>query len=145
MRVAGGACATNLNLGRKRAPRREHPRTSWTQQRIRFPPAGVSTHLLPLPLTPRSSGHFSLRSEVLLFSHMYCAGYYGLLAFTTIISPEAPLTAFARAQPEQYVSYQVRERGRFVTVFPRLVSLELARCCARASGAACCVCLRRVC
>lgn len=38
---------------------------------------------------------------------MYCAGYYGLLAFATIVSPEAPLTAFARAQPEQYVSYQV--------------------------------------
>ena len=48
-----------------------------------------------------SSGRFSLRSEVLLFSHMYCAGYYWLLAITTLLMPEPPLTAFARAQPEQ--------------------------------------------
>ena len=55
-----------------------------------------------------SSGAFSLRSEVLLFGHMYWAGYYALLAVATVISSsEPPLTAFARAQPEQYVSYQV--------------------------------------
>ena len=55
-----------------------------------------------------SAGAFSLRSEVLLFGHMYWAGYYALLAVATTMSPqEPPLTAFARAQPEQYVSYQV--------------------------------------
>ena len=53
-----------------------------------------------------ASGRFSLRSEALLFSHMYCAGYYLLLAVATLLMPEAPLVAFARAQPEQYVSYQ---------------------------------------
>ena len=35
------------------------------------------------------------------------AGYYIVLALATAIMPEAPLTAFARAQPEQYVAYQV--------------------------------------
>ena len=55
-----------------------------------------------------SSGEFSLRSEVLLFGHMYWAGYYGLLALATaIMYAEPPLVAFARAQPEQYVAYQV--------------------------------------
>ena len=55
-----------------------------------------------------SAGKFSLRSEVLLFGHMYWAGYYALLAVATALVPaEPPLTAFARAQPEQYVSYQV--------------------------------------
>ncbi len=55
-----------------------------------------------------SAGAFSLRSEVLLFGHMYWAGYYAILAVATTLSPaEPPLTAFARAQPEQYVSYQV--------------------------------------
>ena len=55
-----------------------------------------------------ASGAFSLRSEVLLFGHMYWAGYYALLAVVTAALPaEPPLTAFARAQPEQYVSYQV--------------------------------------
>ena len=55
-----------------------------------------------------AQGAFSLRSEVLLFGHMYWAGYYALLAVSTAALPaEPPLTAFARAQPEQYVSYQV--------------------------------------
>jgi hypothetical protein len=55
-----------------------------------------------------AQGAFSLRSEVLLFGHMYWAGYYALLALATAALPaEPPLTAFARAQPEQYVSYQV--------------------------------------
>jgi hypothetical protein len=55
-----------------------------------------------------AQGAFSLRSEVLLFGHMYWAGYYALLALSTAALPaEPPLTAFARAQPEQYVSYQV--------------------------------------
>ena len=55
-----------------------------------------------------ASGEFSLRSEVLLFGHMYWAGYYGLLALATAVTPaEPPLTAFSRAQPEQYVAYQV--------------------------------------
>lgn len=54
-----------------------------------------------------AAGQFSLRSEMLLFCHMYMAGYYFILAFFTAVMPEPPLTAFARAQPEQYVAYQV--------------------------------------
>ena len=55
-----------------------------------------------------AQGDFSLRSEVLLFGHMYWAGYYGLLASLTLIMyREPPLVAFSRAQPEQYVAYQV--------------------------------------
>ena len=44
---------------------------------------------------------------MLLFCHMYMAGYYFVLFVATAIMPEPPLTAFARAQPEQYVAYQV--------------------------------------
>jgi hypothetical protein len=55
-----------------------------------------------------SSGDFSLRSEVLLFGHLYWAGFYLLLAVATALTPsEPPLVAFARSQPEQYVAYQV--------------------------------------
>lgn len=54
-----------------------------------------------------AAGQFSLRSEMLLFCHMYMAGYYFILAVSSAVMPEPPLTAFARAQPEQYVAYQV--------------------------------------
>jgi hypothetical protein len=70
-----------------------------------------------------SAGDFSLRSEVLLFGHMYWAGYYGLLAFFTAITPaEPPLVAFARAQPEQYVAYQVLLLLLFMAYMVLLVS-----------------------
>ena len=70
-----------------------------------------------------SAGAFSLRSEVLLFGHMYWAGYYALLAFFTALSPaEPPLTAFSRAQPEQYVAYQVLLLLLFMAYIVLLVS-----------------------
>ena len=70
-----------------------------------------------------AQGDFSLRSEVLLFGHMYWAGYYALLTFFTLISPaEPPLVAFARAQPEQYVAYQVLLLLLFVAYLILLVS-----------------------
>ena len=52
---------------------------------------------------------------MLLFCHMYMAGYYIVLALATAVMPEAPLTAFARAQPEQYVAYQVRAAPRSIS------------------------------
>ena len=70
-----------------------------------------------------ATGEFSLRSEVLLFGHMYWAGYYGLLALTTaIMYTEPPLTAFARAQPEQYVAYQVLLLLLFMAYIVLLIS-----------------------
>jgi len=70
-----------------------------------------------------AQGDFSLRSEVLLFGHMYWAGYYALLAFFTALSPaEPPLTAFSRAQPEQYVAYQVLLLLLFMAYIVLLVS-----------------------
>jgi len=55
-----------------------------------------------------ATGDFSLRSELLLFGHMYWAGYFGVLgAATLLMYAEPPLVAFARSQPEQYVAYQV--------------------------------------
>ena len=70
-----------------------------------------------------AQGAFSLRSEVLLFGHMYWAGYYALLASFTLLAPkEPPLVAFARAQPEQYVAYQVLLLLLFVAYLVLLVS-----------------------
>ncbi len=70
-----------------------------------------------------ASGEFSLRSEVLLFGHMYWAGYYGVLAVATALSPsEPPLTAFSRAQPEQYVAYQVLLLLLFMAYIVLLIS-----------------------
>jgi hypothetical protein len=70
-----------------------------------------------------AQGDFSLRSEVLLFGHMYWAGYYALLASFTLLAPkEPPLVAFARAQPEQYVAYQVLLLLLFVAYLVLLVS-----------------------
>ena len=70
-----------------------------------------------------AQGEFSLRSEVLLFGHMYWAGYYALLALTTaIMYKEPPLVAFARAQPEQYVAYQVLLLLLFMAYIVLLIS-----------------------
>lgn len=47
-----------------------------------------------------STGAFSLRSEALLLSHLYWAGYFLLLAvFTAAMPAEPPLVAFATSHP----------------------------------------------
>jgi hypothetical protein len=74
-----------------------------------------------------AGGAFSLRSELLLFGHMYWAAYYGLLAFLTLLMyAEPPLTAFARAQPDQYVAYQVL----LLLLFLAYLALLVAHCAA---------------
>lgn len=51
---------------------------------------------------------FSPRSEALLFSQLYWAVYFGTLSLLTLfLRTEPPLTAFAIAQPVEYVVYQV--------------------------------------
>lgn len=55
-----------------------------------------------------AEGEVNVRTEVLLLSHLYWALYYAGLAVTTVaMHAEPPLMAFARAQPREYVVYQV--------------------------------------
>jgi hypothetical protein len=58
----------------------------------------------------------SLRSEVILFSHLYWAIYYTLLSVLTAAMPnEPPLVAFAIEAPESYAAYQLSVTLFFLT------------------------------
>ena len=55
-----------------------------------------------------ASGPFSPRTELLLFSHVYWAGYYGLTGVASLVMLGAgPLVVFAAAQPREYAVYEM--------------------------------------
>jgi hypothetical protein len=75
-----------------------------------------------------STRAFSVRSEILLFSHLYWNCYYTTLAVVTFAMPkEPPLLAFARAQPAEYAVYQIEAATcymAYVSVLARHVFVE---------------------